>query len=178
MKLVRSLALLLALSALVTTPAAARAASCEGADALPTAKTVKRAQTATLCLINKERSKRGVSTLRSERRLVKAAGGHSRDMVRRGYFDHVTPEDKDPGDRIAATGYRSSTWGENIAWGGGKLGTPASIVRNWMGSPGHRANILNGVFKESGIGIAVGDPDPSVKGFPAATYTQVFATPR
>ncbi|MGI8594384.1 MAG: CAP domain-containing protein [Solirubrobacteraceae bacterium] len=74
--------------------------------------------------------------------------------------------------------YRFSTWGENIAWGGGKLGTPASIVRNWMKSRGHRANILNGAFKESGIGIAVGDPDSTVSGFPAATYTQVFATPR
>ncbi len=173
----RSFTLLLALGALVAAPSAAQAASCKGADALPTAKTIKRAQTAALCLINKERSKRGVPTLRPERRLVKAAGGHSRDMVRRGYFSHISPSGNDPGDRIAATGYPFSTWGENIAWGPRKRGTPASIVRSWMASPDHRANILNGAFKESGIGIAVGDPVPSASGFPAATYTQVFATP-
>lgn len=175
----RSLALLLlALGLLVAAPSAAQAASCKGADALPTAKTVKRAEAAVLCLINKERSKRGVPALKSEGRLVKDAGGHSRDMVRRGYFSHDSPEGKDPGDRIAATGYRFSTWGENIAWGRGKFGTPASIVRSWIGSPGHRANILNAAFKQSGIGIAVGDPDPGASGFAAATYTQVFATPR
>ena len=175
----RSLGLFVALGLLVAAaPSAAQAASCKGADALPTAKTVKRAQAAALCLINKERTKRGVPALKSERRLVKAAGGHSRDMVRRGYFAHESPEGKDPGDRIAATGYRFSTWGENIAWGGGKAGTPASIVRSWMGSPGHRANILNAAFKHSGIGVAVGEPDPQRSGFAAATYTQVFATPR
>jgi len=175
---VRPFALLLALGVLVAAPSAAHAASCKGADALPTAKTVKRAQTATLCLINKERRKQKVPVLLEARRLVKAAGGHSRDMVRREYFAHDSPEGKGPGDRIAATGYRFSTWGENIAWGGGKFGTPASIVRSWMGSPGHRANILNDAFKQSGLGIAVGDPDPAASGFAAATYTQVFATPR
>ena len=176
--MVRPLALLLALGALVALPSGAQAASCKGADALPTARTVKLAQAATLCLINQERRKRGVSALGSERRLVKAAGGHSRDMVRRGYFAHESPGGEGPGDRIEATGYRFSKWGENIAWGGGSRGTPASIVRRWMGSAGHRANILNGAFKQSGIGIAIGDPDPSRSGFRAATYTQVFATPR
>ena len=154
----RPFALLLALGVLVAAPSAAHAASCKGADALPTAKTVKRAQTATLCLINKERRKQKVPVLLEARRLVKAAGGHSRDMVRRQYFAHNSPEGKDPGDRITATGYRFSTWGENIAWGSGKLGTPASIVRSWMKSPGHRANILTRAFEESGSASRSGIP--------------------
>ena len=73
-------------------------------------------------------------------------------MVKRGYFDHVSPGGKDPGVRISAAGYRASAWGENIAWGSGGLATPKSIVREWMNSEGHRENILRRVFRDSGDG--------------------------
>ncbi len=49
-----------------------------------------------------------------------------------------------PNDRV---GY---ALGENIAWGTLWLGTPRAIVRAWMNSPGHRANILNGGYRYSG----------------------------
>jgi uncharacterized protein YkwD len=43
--------------------------------------------------------------------------------------------------------YRSA--GENIAYG---YRTPSDVVTGWMNSPGHRANILNGSFKQIGVG--------------------------
>ena len=65
--------------------------------------------------------------------------------------------------RIQASGFIPNanvgyTLGENIAWGTLWLGTPRSIVKAWMESPGHRANILNGSYRYTGIGI---DPEPA-----------------
>ena len=52
----------------------------------------------------------------------------------------------------------SWTFGENIAYGGGRYGTPKSITKAWMNSPGHRANILNPTFKDVGVGFEPGSP--------------------
>jgi uncharacterized protein YkwD len=164
---------LLVVAGLMAFPIGASAAKCSGASKVPTASTLKRAAKATLCLVNRERRKRGIPGLRSSRRLAKAAAKHSRDMVKRGYFDHVSPGGKDPGYRISAAGYRASAWGENIAWGSGDLATPKSIVRAWMKSEGHRENILRRVFRDSGMGLAIGAP-ANVGGTPAATYSQDF----
>ncbi len=164
--------------ALLALPVGAAGAKCTGATKVPTASTLKRAAKATACLINRERRRRGIPALRTNRLLAKAAGKHSRDMVKRGYFDHTSPSGTDPGDRTAAAGYSASTWGENIAWGSGSLATPRSIVKAWMNSAGHRENILRRSFKDSGMGVAVGAPGPGAGGLPAATYTQDFAAPR
>jgi uncharacterized protein YkwD len=92
-------------------------------------------------------------------------------MVARRFFAHVTPEGIDPGARLAAAGWSGTMWAENIAWGSGSLGTPAEIVKGWMNSPGHRANILNGALRTSGIGVAAGTPAGDATG---GTYTQDF----
>src|SRR2546423_1519821 len=77
---------------------------------------------------------------------------------------------------IHNAGYSGRTLGENIAWGSLQYSTPASIVKMWMHSPGHRANILRAGFRDIGIGIARGAPQAGVHG--AATYTTDFGTPR
>ena len=78
------------------------------------------------------------------------------------------------GTRIKRTGWtrarRSWTIGENIGWGGGSLATPRSMVRGWMNSAGHRANILSRGFRMIGIGIANGAPN----GGSGATYATDF----
>ena len=99
-------------------------------------------------LVNLERAKAGCGPVRTDDRLTAAARGHSRDMVDRDYFSHTSPEGKGPGDRAAAAGY--PRWsGENIAAG---YPTPEAVVRGWMDSPGHRANILNCQSKATGVG--------------------------
>src|SRR6201999_3073349 len=109
---------------------------------------------ATLCLLNQERASRGLTALSEASTLQKAADRYASDMVARRFFDHVSPGGGTFMDRIKAEGWLpagSWTAGENIAWGSGELGTPASIVDGWMHSPGHRANILNGAFTQIGI---------------------------
>lgn len=126
-----------------------------------------------LCLLNRERTRRGLSPLRRDRRLARAARAYSRGMVARGFFAHDGPLG-DVVTRLRRVGYirPGQAWavGENIAWGGGSLASPAAIMRSWMGSPGHRANILGAGFRDVGVGVALGAPG----GGGGATYTQDF----
>jgi uncharacterized protein YkwD len=49
--------------------------------------------------------------------------------------------------------------------------TPASLVDEWLASPGHRDNMLQRSFRELGVGVAGGAPQPTDGGLPGATYT-------
>jgi uncharacterized protein YkwD len=149
--------------------------ACAGAGARPTNATLDRAADATTCLINQARAQRGLGALRSAGALERAAGAHSRDMLRRDFFSHSSPSGSTPQQRIDRTGYlagaRSWAIGETIAWGSGGLATPASIVRGWLRSPGHRAILLDGRYDDVGVGIAIGAPHGSRGG---ATFTGDF----
>jgi uncharacterized protein YkwD len=133
---------------------------------------------ATVCLLNRERTGRGLAPLRVNQLLSAASLEHSQDMVRRRYFEHTTPDGRSVGDRLRAIGYSrgvSASAGENIAYGFGARSTPESIVQTWMHSPGHRADILRPAFTEIGIGIAAGAPElPTEKQADSATYTTDF----
>jgi uncharacterized protein YkwD len=148
-------------------PSEALAATCASATAKPTM---------TLCLINVQRHRHGLPAVRLNPRLSQAARAHSRDMVRRRYFSHTTPEGLSFADRIRGTGYlrASRRWfvGENLAWGWRGRDSARRIVRAWMHSPPHREVMLNPAFSEVGIGIASGVPRPLPPG--GATYTADF----
>ncbi|MGW8571121.1 CAP domain-containing protein [Streptomyces niveus] len=116
-------------------------------------------------LVNAERAKAGCGPVSANSQLQTAALRHSQDMAAKDYFDHNSPDGKDPGDRITAAGYRWTTYGENIARG---QQTAAEVMKGWMNSPGHRANILNCAFKEIGIGVHDASGGP--------WWTQAFGT--
>ena len=100
--------------------------------------------------LNRERQRQGLSPLVCDGEVEDVAQGHADDMARRGYFDHYTPEGLAPTDRLDAAGITYSNYGENIAWGSH---TAKSVVSLWMGSPGHRANILDN-YTAVGIGVS------------------------
>ena len=174
--LTRSFALVAACFAVLALPSSALAAGCPDADAKPGSISQKRFSRATVCLVNQERAKHGLRKLRLQKRLSKAARSHTRDMVRNRYFSHSSRSGGDVVSRLRGTGYmrgaRRWTVGENLAWGSGGQGTPRSIVAAWMRSPGHRANILAGSFREMGIGVLFGAP--KAIGRAAATFTTTF----
>jgi uncharacterized protein YkwD len=148
--------------------------ACSASHADVRAATIRRARDATLCLLNRVRGRHGLAPFRLNPKLSRAARRHSRDMVRHRYFAHDSRNGRSPFDRMRATRYvpRNASWwlGENIGWGSGSLAEPASLVRAWMHSPPHRANILSRHFRDIGIGIAVGAP----VGGKGATYTTDF----
>lgn len=145
-------------------------------DAVPRSASTDRLARAAICLINRRRVARGLRRLRLDPRLSRAARRHTRDMVQRRYFAHVSRTGRDIVDRLRGSGYiggRSSwTVGENLAWGSGRRGSPRAIVRAWMRSPGHRRNMLSRSFREIGVGLVTSAPVAT--GGPAATYTTTF----
>lgn len=172
-----ALALALAAPAGASAERATSSAACAAAGAHPRAVSTAVIRNATLCLLNAERRKRGLRPLRHNRRLATAASRHARDMVRHKYFSHRSRSGATFVDRILRTRYvrsRRGHWvlGENLAWGSGRYATPASIVRSWMRSPGHRRNILDRRFRE--IGIALVRRAPRRGHSRAATYVTEF----
>jgi uncharacterized protein YkwD len=157
---------------LTGSPAPAHAA-CKGKAAPPETISAHRAEDAVFCLLNRERAKRELPRLGRHKQLDGPAREHSRYMVDHGCFEHDCPGEPDLADRLRR--YLSKggrTWGENIASGGGEAGSPRSIVRSWMGSKGHRANILSSQYEHIGIGVVWGSPQDW--DFPAGTYTTDF----
>ena len=105
-----------------------------------------------LRLVNEERKKENLPALKNDPELTIVARAHSKDMFSRGYFAHVTPDNKTPFDRIRAAGVRYLSAGENLA-----LGRTLSIChKGLMNSPGHKANILDRSYGRVGIGILDG----------------------
>jgi uncharacterized protein YkwD len=84
------------------------------------------------------------------------------------YFDHTAPSGLTFSDRILQAGYADpdGAWqiGENLAWGTGTAATPAAIMNAWMNSPEHRANILQGDYRELGVGLQLGTPGDPTQG--------------
>lgn len=158
-------------------PAARTATACTDANLIPSSTNLARIAAATLCLINQQRRAAHLVTLRANAALDTAAAAHSADMVANNYFDHVSRSGSTPQSRITAVGYLrpNTSWsiGENIAAATGSLATPASMVSMWMNSSGHRANILNPKFRDSGIGATATVPRVVGTGS-GGTYTQDF----
>lgn len=163
-----------------TRPATA-ADECPNANLTPKPGDIESVVAATLCLVNDERLRFGESALIEDPRLAGAAVGHSRDMDAHDYFSHTSPSGQTLLMRIQASGFIPNanvgyTLGENIAWGTLWLGTPRAIVRAWMESPGHRANILNGSYRYTGVGVDSDLPSSMSGGQAGGMYTQDFGT--
>jgi uncharacterized protein YkwD len=160
-------------------PARASQEECADADIAPDAGNVDEVRAAILCLHNQIRAERGLPLLRENAKLRRAALGHSSDMVSRGFFEHTTPNGVTMVQRIQAARYTSPRFGwalgENLAWGTGSLATPRLIMKAWMDSPGHRANVVKRAYREIGIGVVAGVPSDRDSG---ATYTADFGVIR
>lgn len=120
-----------------------------------------------LDLINTEREKAGVRKLTLSEERAEVGREHSKDMFRRGYFSHYSPEGKDVGDRLEKAGIEYSFAGENLA-------LAPNVDRAHIGlmnSEGHKRNILDPAFGKIGIGVIDG-------GVYGRMFTQVFTEQR
>jgi uncharacterized protein YkwD len=152
----------LAIAAFAVSPAFSAAASCSNANTPPPLISPPDYQASILCLLNAERHDRGLVALDAQEQLMQAAVGHSENMRRLSYFEHTDPDGTTFLQRITASGYLQGTknWqvGENMAWGSLLLGTPRAMVRSWMHSSDHRANVLESRYRDVGIGAVFGSP--------------------
>jgi uncharacterized protein YkwD len=135
-------------------------------------------------LINDQRRDNHLDPLQWDQQLADIALSHSKDMAKRDYFDHISPEGEDFADRYEEHGYTKETRiGNQVFVGGENLflynvvasstydketnevhdyvfnnleDLARSTVDGWMESPGHRENILT-PFTREGIGVEVTD---------------------
>lgn len=103
-------------------------------------------------LINKQRIQNGLSPLKENSELQRVARIKAQDMVNNNYFSHTSPTYGLPFDMMKSFKISYNTAGENIAGNSSN----SDAVTAWMNSPGHRANILNSSFNQTGIGVVKG----------------------
>ena len=99
--------------------------------------------------MNAVRASHGLPALRVDYHLVRAARGHSADMMRRQYFAHGSVA-----GRAVASGAHGPLFGEDLAWATGI--TANWVVEHWLASPSHRAVLLRPGFRRVGIGYSFG----------------------
>lgn len=121
-------------------------------------------------LTNNDRVAVGLSTLKENELLKKAALLKAEDMAKRGYFAHTAPDGTTPWHWIEKVGYNYTYAGENLAV---KFTDSKDVQEAWMKSPTHKANIVKPQFKEIGIATAQG----LYKGEEVTFVVQYFATP-
>lgn len=112
-------------------------------------------------LSNQRRAWKHLPPLERSEELAAVARAHSADMLRRGYFDHHTPEGLGPADRLARHGVVLAGCSENLyAIRNGPVEAvdlAGRVVAGWMENAGHRANILSAEFRLVGVGVACHD---------------------
>jgi uncharacterized protein YkwD len=120
--------------------------------------------------VNREREQEGLAPLVPVPALTLLARGHSRDMAARTYFSHSSPEGLTVSQRAERLALDFRRIAENISRSWGVQDPARTAVYGWMTSPGHRENILNAHYIETGVGVALGED-----GF--LYFTQVFRQP-
>ncbi len=121
-------------------------------------------------LTNDQRIERNLPALERNALLDEAAQMKAQDMAGKGYYAHVSPDGVTPMHWVEKAGYRYLIIGENLVV---NRTDAEQVVDAFMGSPGHRANILRSDFTEIGVGVANG----TYKGKEATFAVQIFATP-
>src|ERR1051326_4867877 len=101
-------------------------------------------------LTNKERAAADLPPLKLNPILMKVARAHSANMAKQGKMEHEL-DGKNPAQRLDDAGYDYESMRENIAAGEGWA--TGAVMKGWMESDKHRANILNKVVDEFGVGI-------------------------
>jgi uncharacterized protein YkwD len=122
--------------------------------------------------INQVRAQHGLAALQLSSALNEAADFHSKTMAARGFFAHESADGSSFWKRVESfypsRGFRYWSAGENLAYGSPRMSADGA-VRAWMGSPGHRANILSASWREIGIGAVHADSAPGVYAGRSAT---------
>jgi uncharacterized protein YkwD len=148
----------------------------------PTSGTPSGLEGALLRAINDVRAQHGLGALRSSKPLAEAAEFHSMAMASRGFFAHESADGSSFWKRVErfypSNGFRYWSAGENLAYGSPSMSADGA-VRAWMGSPGHRANMLSAAWGEIGVGAVHVDSAPGVyAGRPATIITTDFGIRR
>ena len=122
-------------------------------------------------LVNQIRARHGLRRLRVSPALARAAGVHSTDMLRGGFFGHASGDGTPMSTRVKR--YTNARWvGENLAIVRRRRPGANRVVRMWMNSPGHRRVMLARNSRRIGVGRCTG----RIGSVSAAVFTADFAS--
>jgi uncharacterized YkwD family protein/spore coat assembly protein SafA len=124
---------------------------------VPLIDSIKSIENQVIALTNQERAKYGLPALKADWQLSRVARYKSADMRDKGYFSHTSPTYGSPFTMMKKFGIQYRTAAENIAKG---QKSAQDVVKAWMNSSGHRANILNKSMTHIGVGYANGSGGP------------------
>lgn len=124
---------------------------------------------------NAERSKISIRDLKLNKVLDKAAMAKCKDMAKRNYWSHKSPEGEEPWTFVKKEGYKYSKLGENLSAG---FSDSAAAVTGWINSPEHKKNLLDKAFEEVGFGICESSNYTSAGGGPKVIVVQMLGTPQ
>lgn len=106
--------------------------------------------------VNHQRVIHGLRALRPTKGLTRLARSHSLDQMRHALVGHASSDGTSFDGRLARIG-KFKVSGEVVSWtSAGRRATAARVVRMWMTSPSHRAELLNPRFRTFGVGRARG----------------------
>jgi uncharacterized protein YkwD len=125
---------------------------------------------AILVAVNAQRAKLSLPPLHDDLRLEAVARAHSEEMLARGELTHGSPNKKldTPSKRATSAQVRWIKVAENVAHYHGYRPPGDEVVKDWMGSPEHRANLLDRGLALSGVGVACAERE--------CYLTQLFAS--
>jgi uncharacterized protein YkwD len=106
---------------------------------------------------------KAVKAVKWNEQLELAAREHSKDMFDNQFFSHTGSDGKNVDDRIYSQHYFWTACGENVAYG---ALYEDEVMKEWLNSPGHCANIMNPAYTEMGAWLT------------GMYWTQVFAKPQ
>ena len=99
--------------------------------------------------INQQRTNNGLTALKIDNELQRVAKIKAEDMVQNNYFSHNSPTYGSPFEMLNSFKISYKSAAENIAGNSNNSGA----VNAWMNSSGHKANILNGNYTYTGVGV-------------------------
>jgi uncharacterized protein YkwD len=120
---------------------------------------------------NARRAKEGLPPLHYNPILSESATAKAKNMFDENYWAHNSPSGKSPWDFFKAVNYQYSIAGENLAK---DFYDTDSMMRAWMNSPTHKANIISDKYQEIGIGVVNG----VLNGVKTTLVVQHFGTPQ
>lgn len=127
-------------------------------------------------LINTERTQRNLTSLIAHSSLAAAASQKAQDMIDRDYFAHIDPDGNYVWGKIVAAGYTPyRILGENLAL---DFSTSEGMIKAWLDSPTHRANLLHTEFVNQGLSAVYGDYQGRYTNLTASLFGALVTTPK
>ena len=99
-------------------------------------------------LTNQFRAQNGLGPLQVSPVLEAVAEAHGRDMAKKGFFSHTGSDGSSVGKRAKRQGFKYCLIAENIAKG---QRSSEAVMQSWIGSKGHRKNMLQRKAREIGV---------------------------